>query len=232
MRLEPEQPFVQLVVELLDAPLQPGPLDGEAEVPDAKPEQSIVGVAGPRKHSVQVQVQVQGRAFCGADFTPKPDRQTGPRWGSQSLTLGLGLGLGLCPFSECDPSGLDRDIALTSVQGPFSIVQRVRTPVGQLARGGPRIARRPFFCWVPDSLFDLSWRDSTNNDRRMVRHYRTPTSTISWSGNVSYHRHREVVQRSEGFWFHHPRERTEGLLRTLLGHPVAGLPLARRGRSG
>jgi hypothetical protein len=40
--LEPQQPFVQFGIELLDAALQPGSLDGEAEVPDSHPEKAIV----------------------------------------------------------------------------------------------------------------------------------------------------------------------------------------------
>src|SRR5205085_4340151 len=34
----------------------------------------------------------------------------------------------------------------------------------------------------------------------------------------AYDRHREVVQRHQGLWLHHPRERREGLLRASLRH--------------
>ena len=47
VRFEPEQPLFELRVEAVDALLQPGPLDGEVEVPDSHPQEAVVGVAGP-----------------------------------------------------------------------------------------------------------------------------------------------------------------------------------------
>src|SRR5213075_3464478 len=48
------------------------------------------------------------------------------------------------------------------------------------------------------------------------------------SSDLTYHRYREVVQRREGLWFHHARERREGLLRASHRHSGGGLQVALR----
>ncbi|CAA9419201.1 MAG: Cold shock protein of CSP family, partial [uncultured Nocardioides sp.] len=45
-------------------------------------------------------------------------------------------------------------------------------------------------------------------------------------------RHREVVQRREGFRLHRPGGRRRRRLRALLGHPVAGLQVPGREPEG
>src|SRR2546423_9040955 len=72
-----------------------------------------------------------------------------------------------------------------------------------------RRLRFSFFFWharpAPESQYaahrEVTTRDAGNSFSTGV------------SPDGTYHRYREVVQRREGLWFHHARERREGLLR-------------------
>ena len=51
------------------------------------------------------------------------------------------------------------------------------------------------------------------------------------SSTNAYDRHSEVVQRRQGLWVHHARERPEGPVRPSFGHSGQGVQVPRRGRS-
>src|SRR5215210_3227756 len=49
MRLYPDSTLIELVMEVSEAPLEPGPLDRELQVFQAQLQQLVVGQRGPRK---------------------------------------------------------------------------------------------------------------------------------------------------------------------------------------
>src|SRR5688500_3394599 len=94
----------------------------------------------------------------------------------------------------------------------------------------PPLFVRPLSRIVRDSSEAPGARGKIANHNIVVGQYRfgTPITHTTGVGNA-YDRHREVVQRRQGFWIHHPRERREGLLRPSLRHPGQGIPFPGRG---